>query len=78
MKQTKEVEIMILFRAVKWILAASKWGVRNTIRLSMKGLERGSDIARYSMYRHLSEVVGNLHHSGKILSISESGKLCEL
>lgn len=72
---------MFLIRTAKAslrkIIAFAKVGLGETIRLSMKGLERGPHITRYYMYRRLSQVLEKDRHFGKILSISHSTKLCE-
>ena len=48
-------------------------------RLSMKGLQRGPHITRYSMYYHLRAIgVTLLNKSGRVLTISRSSNLCEL
>jgi len=49
------------------------------LRLSMRGLERGAHLTRYSMYEALARVGENLSmKTGDVLSISHSKKLIEI
>ena len=53
--------------------------LRNILRLSCLGSEKGPHITRYYMYQHLGQVVQTLGtRSGRMLSISHSQKLCDL
>jgi SAM-dependent methyltransferase len=59
------------------VISATKTVLKNTVKLSMKGLKRGPHITRYYMYLHLSQVFKNNCELGKILSISGSTELCK-
>lgn len=56
---------------------AAKSLLKNTLLMSMRGLDKGPHITRYSMYCHLAEVLNRGKHQGKILSISHSKNLCD-
>ena len=42
-----------------------------------EGGRAGAHITRYSMYRQLGALMEGIPRQGRVLSISESGKLCE-
>jgi SAM-dependent methyltransferase len=51
---------------------------RNTWTLSTAGLKCGDHIVRYEMYHRIQESIRGLDLSGRTLSISNSGRLCQI
>lgn len=57
------------------MLEGIKFPIKKALLFSLKGSKRGHHITRYSMYRHLTQILRSEVRGGKILSISHSGSL---